>query len=90
LILSGDFARVFAAEDVRFDLEAGHFELRRPAQRFVALEGEGARAAWTKRALDRVGIGIDQSADRTVGVDAAGWRLDGQAHPSIASLLRAL
>jgi iron complex transport system ATP-binding protein len=90
LILSGDFARVFAADDVRFDLEAGHFELRRPAQRFVALNGEGARAAWTRRALDRVGIGIDANAERTIMVDIADWRLDGQAHPSIASLLTAL
>lgn len=90
LILSGDFARVFAADDVRFDLEAGHFELRRPAQRFVALNGEGARAAWTRRALDRVGIGIDANAERTIMVGIADWRLDDQAHPSIASLLTAL
>lgn len=90
LILSGDFARVFAADDVRFDLEAGHFELRRPAQRFVALAGEGVRAAWTKRALDRVGVGIDENAERRIAVEGNGWRLDDEPYPSIASLLRAL
>jgi len=87
LILSGDFARVFAADDVRFDEEAGHFELRRPTIRTVALSGDGARAAWTRRALERVGIGIDPAASVRVDVDGGGWRVDGRPAATVAAML---
>lgn len=90
LILSGDFARIFAGEDVQFDAEAGHFELNRRAGRFVRLEGAGARAAWTRRALERVGVGVSGGAERVVTVGRANWVLDGEAYPSIGRLLAAL
>lgn len=90
LILSGDFARVFAAEAVTFDADAGHFELRRPTQRAVALVGEGLAAAWTRRALERVGIGIDPAAATRVEVSTTGWRVDGRPAASIATMLEQL
>lgn len=90
LILSGDFARIFAADDISFDADAGHFELRRPPGRFVRLDGAGTRAAWTRRALERVGIGTAPNALQGVTVTADGWQLDGRPHASIRELLAAL
>lgn len=90
LILSGDFARVFAADAVTFDATAGHFELRRPADRAVALSGEGPRAAWTRRALERIGIGVDSAAPVTVEVAGDHWRLGEQRATSIVELLAML
>lgn len=90
LILSGDFARIFAGEDVQFDVEAGHFELRRGAMSFVRLDGSGPRATWTRRALERVGIGVSREADRSVTVADGHWTLDDVPHRSIASLVEAL
>lgn len=91
LILSGDFARIFAGEGVQFDVDAGHFELRRAAERFVRIESEeGSRATWTRRALERIGVGVAHDAERTIIVEPARWRYDGAHHSTIASLLRAL
>ncbi|KTE01501.1 hypothetical protein ATE68_10430 [Sphingopyxis sp. H038] len=87
LILSGDFARIFAADGVSFDEEAGHFELRRPASRRIALEGKGVRAAWTRRALERAGFAIDPDASIRVSVDATGWRIGPERADSIAAML---
>ena len=87
LILSGDFARIFAADGVSFDQDAGHFELRRPASRRVALEGEGVRAAWTRRALERAGFAVDPAASVRVSVHAAGWSVGPERADSIAAML---
>lgn len=87
LILSGDFARIFAADGVSFDEDAGHFELRRPASRRVALEGEGVRAAWTRRALDRAGFAVDPAASIRVTVDATGWGIGPERADCIAAML---
>lgn len=87
LILSGDFARIFAADGVSFDENAGHFELRRPASRRVALEGEGIRAAWTRRALERAGYDVDAASPVRVSVDAAGWSIGAERAGSIAAML---
>lgn len=90
LILSGDFARIFAADGVSFDEEAGHFELRRPAGRRVALEGEGLRAAWTRRALERAGYAIGAASPVRVSVDAGGWSVGADHAGSIAAMLERL
>lgn len=90
LILSGDFARVFAADDVTFDSAAGHFELRRPTNRRVAIDGDGVRAAWTRRALERVGIGVEADAATRITVGPDNWQVSGREVPSIAALLAQL
>ena len=90
LILSGDFTRIFAADDVVFDEAAGHFELRRPTDRTVALDGEGTRAAWTRRALERAGIAIDPAATKRITVEADHWRVGDRRAASIAELLAQL
>ncbi len=87
LILSGDFARIFAADAVSFDEHAGHFELRRPASRRVALDGDGVRGAWTRRALERAGYAVDAASALRVSVDAAGWSVGSERADSIAAML---
>ena len=87
LILSGDFARIFAADAVSFDEHAGHFELRRPARRRVALDGDGVRSAWTRRALERAGYAVDAASALRVSVDAAGWSVGSERADSIAAML---
>lgn len=87
LILSGDFARIFAADAVSFDEHAGHFELRRPANRRVALDGDGVRGAWTRRALERAGYAVDAASALRVSVDAAGWSVGSERADSIAAML---
>lgn len=90
LILSGDFARVFAADMVSFDVAVGHFELRRPSAHSVALEGTGVRAEWTRRALERVGIGIDPAASTRVTVAADHWTVGDITAANVAALLSIL
>lgn len=87
LILSGDFARIFAADDVIFDPDAGHFELRRPAGRAMALDGSGARATWTRRALERIGVAVDPAAPTRISVEADRWQVGAREAATIAELL---
>ena len=53
LILSGDFARIFAADAVSFDEHAGHFELRRPANRRVHAPRTPSPSSATRRFAGR-------------------------------------
>jgi iron complex transport system ATP-binding protein len=55
LVLGGAFETTFASAGVGFDRRLGTFQVHPPAQRSVALAGEGLMAAWTSRALERAG-----------------------------------
>lgn len=74
LALSGDFARVFRGEGVDFDGATGHFELLRDARRSVELHGEGIRAQWTRRALERRGFKVAPTAEVVVTVGEVLWQ----------------
>ncbi len=56
LVLNGAVGRVFARDELQFDLETASFKPARPARGSVALVGEGATALWTARALERLGF----------------------------------
>ncbi len=58
LALDGTIARVFASGDLDWDAEAGSFRMHRHSGPAVWIEGSGAVAAWTGRALARLGYGI--------------------------------
>ena len=94
LVLSGDFERVFRGAGVVFDSEAGHFELNRLSLRSVRLNGGGPRALWTRRALERCGIGIDSAAALSVSVEAQAWVVESGGQitccNSIAALLETI
>ena len=76
LVRSGHFARVFLGEGVTFEIDAGHFELNRVSHRAVRLIGAGPRAHWTRRALERAGIGVDAKAASSVTVESDSWSLN--------------
>ena len=59
LILNGAFEGAFQSDGVRFDADTGAFKLNAQRGRAsVAVSGEGRRAYWTKRALERVGFRV--------------------------------
>jgi len=58
LVLDGSFEAAFRGEGVRFDRQTGAFAVITPAAGEIALEGEGLPAAWTRRALERVGFRV--------------------------------
>ncbi len=81
LALSGDVARTFNTEIVRFnehDLRFNACRLRDDWKE-VSVHGEGSEALWTRRALERVGFVDEEGAELIVKVDAfpAGsrWRV---------------
>jgi iron complex transport system ATP-binding protein len=55
LVLSGAFARVFAAEGVTFDSQSGSFDIAGENLGTVQVTGEGLALTWTRRALQREG-----------------------------------
>ena len=101
LVLNGAFTQAFAAERVTFDVDAGAFALTAPPRASIALAGDGAAAAWTRRALERIGYAVDANGAACVEVapdsDGAGyrWRVthpDGHAaeYASVYALVNAL
>lgn len=72
LVLSGAFEATFAGNGISFDRNQGHFRIYPPAQRYVALEGEGTVREWTARALERAGCLVvtgDDSASLRVAAN---------------------
>jgi iron complex transport system ATP-binding protein len=92
LVWNGTFERAFQDEGLAFDAERGTITARRSSSGVVRVVGTGVHAAWTGRALERIGYEVVQSAmngepevevhlrgDRiswTVRVGAAVHRLD--------------
>lgn len=58
LALEGCIARTFASSEVDWDNEQGAFRMHRHFCAAVVLEGDGAEAVWTKRALTRIGYEV--------------------------------
>ena len=58
LALNGQFAEVFASENLDWDPNSGSFLAHPVACLKVRLEGEGIARMWTQRALERLGFGI--------------------------------
>ena len=60
LALNGQFAEVFASENLDWDASSGSFCAHPVASLKVILEGQGIEQVWTQRALERLGFGIAQ------------------------------
>lgn len=58
LALNGQFAQVFASENLDWDASTGSFRTHPTACLNVQLVGEGLERIWTQRALERLGFGI--------------------------------
>ena len=60
LALNGQFAEVFASENLDWDASSGSFRAHPAACLKVRLEGQGIERVWTQRALERLGFGISE------------------------------
>lgn len=58
LVLNGVFAKAFASTGVSFDINSGAFELAQTSCGSIDLIGDGVRAQWTARALQRIGFDV--------------------------------
>ena len=58
LVLNGSFAAAFRSEGVEFDSSRGTFQIRHPSGKRIGLIGNGNRAVWTARALERIGFDV--------------------------------
>ena len=94
LILQGAFERAFVGDGVAFDSASGTFRVAQTTVGEVRLLGEGLRATWTQRALERKGYRIAGGAGDAVHVLPDGWRVHrgGHAHDcaSLADVLALL
>jgi iron complex transport system ATP-binding protein len=73
LVLAGAVGRAFASDEVTFDRSRGVFVPTPAILARVWVAGEGLRAEWTRRAMEREGLAIDESAAVTVDVSDAAW-----------------
>lgn len=94
LALNGEFAEVFASEDLDWDLDSGSFRAHLTPGLNVYLQGQGNELNWTKRALDRLGFGLtadNQSAAFSISVRNGQWSVErfglGQTFEEIESLI---
>jgi iron complex transport system ATP-binding protein len=97
LALSGAVARVFQSEGAQFDHTIGAFRVHKVVHGPISLDGRGhgVTAAWTWRALERLGYEVHNNSSRLpLHVEILGesrWRIftpDGQSdHSSLESLL---
>ena len=66
LALDGQFAEVFASENLNWDASSGSFLTHPVACLKVRLEGQGVERVWTQRALERLGFGIGEDNEEAV------------------------
>jgi iron complex transport system ATP-binding protein len=79
LALNGQFAEVFASENLDWDVSSGSFSTHPVACLKVRLEGEGIARVWTQRALERLGFGIsedDGEAAFSLKVNKDAWQVE--------------
>ena len=65
LAMSGEFARIFANENLDWDAERGSFRAHPDPCLKAHIEGDGIHALWTRRALERLGFGIAKSDEKS-------------------------
>ena len=71
LVLRGTLAQVFEQPGISFDSHTGTFKVAHGEGRAVGLDGEMPALFWTRRALERVGYSVVDSATNTLSVYAA-------------------
>ena len=79
LALSGQFADVFASENLDWDARSGSFRAHPMPCLEVQLSGQGLEHLWTQRALERMGFGLAEPGDDaafTVDVSAGRWQVE--------------
>lgn len=62
LVLDGSFQQAFDKDGISFDTETGTFPVHHAGKATVYIQGEGAAAFWTKKALARKGYTVVMSS----------------------------
>ena len=79
LALNGQFAEVFATENLDWDASSGSFRAHPVACLKVRLEGQGIKRVWTQRALERLGFGISEDDGKvafSLKVNKNAWQVE--------------
>lgn len=79
LALNGEFAEVFASENIDWDPAAGSFRTHPTACLNVYLEGNGLERIWTQRALERLGFGLTEQfegAAFSIKIVSPAWEVE--------------
>ncbi len=90
LVLNGAFAAAFAGEGVTFDPMSGSFHVAHAHRGSIAVVGDGVRAVWTARALERVGFQVDAAAPLRVICHPTTWEYGTAEYRSLAHLTKHL
>jgi iron complex transport system ATP-binding protein len=65
LAMSGEFAAIFANENLDWDAERGSFRAHPNPCLKAHIQGDSIHALWTRRALERLGFGIVTSGEES-------------------------
>ena len=65
LAMSGEFARIFANENLDWDAERGSFRAHPNPCLKAHIQGDSIHALWTRRALERLGFGIAKPDEKS-------------------------
>lgn len=68
LVLSGAFEATFLSEGIQFDAYTGSFKIAQVTQNEVQLVGDGLPYEWTHRALQRLGLAINETASPQIEI----------------------
>jgi iron complex transport system ATP-binding protein len=94
LVLAGTVGRAFASDEVTFDLTRGVFVPTPAVLATVAVHGDGARAQWTRRAMEREGLAVADDAELIIDVGAEHWTVHGPhgraEYPTLHAVVSAL
>ncbi len=83
LVLSGAFQETFRGHGVEFDPMRGAFRTASAASGEIDLIGDGLKAVWTERALERAGYDVHAGANgATIRIEVVDGRLPGEAGAS--------
>ena len=93
LVLNDAFETVFARDGIEFDQMSGAFRPLRDPAATITFSGSGLAAAWTTRALERIGYAVVSNSDEdglhlelTEEDDHQIWTLSAEATQSFDSL----
>ena len=79
LVVDGSFVRLFAAEGLDYDSESAAFRMPFIDRGKIRVAGEPIASLWTKRAVERAGLQVDDDAkdfvEATIDGDLVRWTL---------------
>ncbi len=94
LVLDGSFEQAFESEGIRFDQQSGSFKISSTFETSVSLDGSGSQALWTRRALERNGINVDEGAEKRIEIRESqghhSWIINEKDHQLVASSIHEL